>query len=238
MPHAGFVHLRVHSAYSLSEGAITTKALIKLCTAERSAAVAITDSGNLFGALEFALAAKAAGLQPIIDDWIALAREREGKRNGATSLETDQLVLLVQNEVGYKNLLKLVSRSFLETESGDKPHVTFEWLEEAAEGLLALTGGRKLAVARLLLDNKDDAAAAMLQRLADVFPGRLYVEISRHGLASEAAVEERLDDLAFSQDLPLVYNEAFFPSATDYDAHDLPALCPRAVTFPRRSAGG
>ena len=99
MPHAGFVHLRLHSAYSLSEGAITIKALIKLCTAERMPAVAITDSGNLFGALEFALAAKAAGIQPIIGVQIALARDGEAKRNGAASLETNQLVLLVQNEV-------------------------------------------------------------------------------------------------------------------------------------------
>ena len=115
MPHADFVHLRVHSAYSLSEGAIKIKQLIGLCRREKMPAVAIADSGNLFGALEFALAAKDAGVQPIIACQLAIAREEEG--NGAAANrpvakpKPDQLVLLVQNEAGYRNLLMLVSRA-------------------------------------------------------------------------------------------------------------------------------
>ncbi|MGH6958944.1 MAG: PHP domain-containing protein, partial [Dongiaceae bacterium] len=108
MPHADFVHLRVHSAYSLSEGAIKLKQLIALCKAQAMPAVAVTDSGNLFGALEFALAARDAGLQPIIGCQLGIAREEQGGGlNGGNRVghkpPPDQLVLLAQSEAGYRN---------------------------------------------------------------------------------------------------------------------------------------
>src|SRR5437763_11210884 len=117
MPLADFIHLRVHSAYSLSAGAIKTKELVQLCRGEAMPAVAITDSGNLFGALEFATACAEAGIQPIIGVEIALARSAKngnGTRppdgNGA---EPDRIVLLVQSEIGYRNLMRLTSHAFL-----------------------------------------------------------------------------------------------------------------------------
>ncbi len=126
MTHAEFVHLRVHSAYSLSEGAIKIDELIGLCTGQSMPAVAITDTGNLFGALEFALAAAKEGVQPIIGCQIAVTRDDpdetfngngSARANGFRRL-TDALVLLVQSDAGYRNLLELVSRSYLDSVSG------------------------------------------------------------------------------------------------------------------------
>src|SRR5882672_6590948 len=126
MPHADFVHLRVHSAYSLSEGAIKLKQLVALCKAQAMPAVAVTDTGNLFGALEFALAARDAGLQPIIGCQLGIAREEQG---GGLKPPPDQLVLLAQSEAGYRNLLKLSSRAYLEGEPGEAPQLPFAALD-------------------------------------------------------------------------------------------------------------
>src|SRR4051812_40274737 len=140
MAHADFIHLRVHSAYSLSEGAIKVKDLVKLSAKHAMPAVAITDTGNLFGALEFAGAAAEVGIQPIIGCQLGIRRSDGGNRPGIVP-PPDPLVLLVQNETGYRNLLKLVSRSFLETESHEAPQIALSDLEGAADGLIALTGG-------------------------------------------------------------------------------------------------
>jgi DNA polymerase III subunit alpha len=225
MPHADFVHLRVHSAYSLSEGAIPVKTLVKLCKQQGMPAVAVTDSGNLFGALEFAQTAQKEGVQPIVGCQLHVTREpaaREpGEPRNGTAPAPDQLVLLVQNEAGYRNLMRLVSRAFLESEPSEAAQVSLEVVTEHAEGLLALTAGPGGAVGRLLAAGQNDAAAAMLRRLAGIFPGRLYVELQRHGLPVEQAIEPGLLDLAYAEDLPLVAtNEAFFPTADDHEAHD------------------
>ena len=224
MGHARFVHLRVHSAYSLSEGAIPVKALVKRCQAEAMPAVAIADSGNLFGALEFALSASGAGIQPIVACQLAVTRE-DGKGDAFAQAQTvpppDQLVLLVQDEVGYRNLLQLVSRAYLEGDPSEPPQVTTAQLADASEGLIALTGGLQGAVGRLLLAGQQPAAEAALKALAGIFPGRLYVELQRHGLAEETAIEERLIGLAYAMDLPLVAtNECYFEGEADYDGHD------------------
>ena len=225
MAHADFVHLRVHSAYSLSEGAIPVKTLVKLCKQQGMPAVAVTDTGNLFGALEFAQTAQKEGVQPIIGCQLQVTRESAGREPGeprsGTAPAPDQLVLLVQNEAGYRNLMRLVSRAFLESEPSEAAQVSLAVVEEHAEGLLALTGGPGGAVGRLLAAGQNDAAAAMLRRLAGIFPGRLYIELQRHGLPVEQRIEPALLELAYGADIPLVAtNEAFFPSANDYEAHD------------------
>src|SRR5712672_304890 len=124
MPLANFIHLRVHSAYSLSAGAIKTKELVQLCRGEAMPAVAITDSGNLFGALEFATYCAEAGIQPIIGVEIALSPQAtNGAKNGngqhptnGNGAEPDRIVLLVQSEIGYRNLMRLTSHAFLDGE--------------------------------------------------------------------------------------------------------------------------
>ncbi len=220
MSHSDFVHLRVHSAYSLSEGAIKVKELIELCRKHDMPAAAITDSCNLFGTLEFAFSAKGTGLQPIIGCQLAVSRSDVDVRT-AVRPEPDHLPVLVQNEAGYLNLMKLVSKAFLETEPGDSPQVDVEALAAHSEGLLAMSGGAAGAVGRLLNAGQNDAAAQELQRLAGIFEGRFYVEIMRHDLPEENAIEERLIDLAYRHDLPLVAtNDAFFADEGMYRAHD------------------
>ena len=224
MPHADFVHLRVHSAYSLSSGAIRVKELAALAKKHGMPAVAATDAGNLFGALEFALAARDAGVQPIIGCELALRRgDGDGRIAGriGPAAVPDPVVLLVQNEAGYRNLLKLVSRSFLETEGGEEPQVALAALDGASDGLLLLTGGPRGPVGRMLGEGQDAAAEAMLLRLAALFPGRLYVELMRHNLAAEDRIEGPLVDLAYKHGLPLVAtNDVFFAGPDFYDAHD------------------
>jgi DNA polymerase-3 subunit alpha len=232
MPHAGFVHLRVHSAYSLLEGAIKIPELVALCRRHAMPAVAVTDSGNLFGALEFALAAMEAGVQPIIGCQIALAREDEQPLGSPAGRPApDPIPLLVQNQTGYRNLMKLVSKAFLETPSGEAPQVALADLEALGAGMIALSGGPAGPVGRRLLEGRDEAAEAALRTLARIFPGRLYVEVMRHGLPEEARIEDRLVDLAHALDLPLVAtNEAFFAEAEMYEAHDA-LLCIAEGTY-------
>src|SRR5262249_26315983 len=124
MPHADFVHLRVHSAYSLSEGAIKVKQLVELCKRNRMPAVAVTDGGILSAASQSARAAGDSGVQPIIGGQLGIRRESsEGAIKPGVRPAPDQLVLLVQSEAGYKNLLRLVSKAFLEGEPGAAPQL-------------------------------------------------------------------------------------------------------------------
>ena len=229
MSHADYVHLRVHTAYSLSEGAIKIPDLVRLCVAEAMPAVAVTDTNNLFGALEFAMAAAAEGVQPIIGCQLAVAAmdadsaiesaARPGARNGRRR-RRDSLVLLVQNEEGYGNLTRLVSRAFLESEAGD-PHVSFADVAAHGSGLIALTAGTSGTLGRLLADGQVQKASGALQQLRGAFPDRLYIELTRHGEEIERRIEDDLIDLAMTHDLPLVAtNEAFFADAAMYEAHD------------------
>src|SRR5580704_15417029 len=220
MPLADFVHLRVHTAYSLSAGAIKIKELVGLCKANKMPAVAITDTGNLFGALEFATSCAEAGIQPIIGCEIALLAGNGGEapRSGR---DPERLVLLAQSEAGYRNLLSLVSKSFLDSDAGADPAIALGDLAARSDGLLCLTGGAKGPLARLIAEGQDDAAAALLTALKGAFPGRLYIELTRHGLPEEARSEPGLVDLAYAHDLPLVAtNDAYFPDRDFYEAHD------------------
>jgi DNA polymerase III subunit alpha len=226
MSHADFVHLRVHSAYSLSEGAIKVKELIKLCVKHGMPACAITDNGNMFGAMEFSLAATGEGLQPILGIVLGITRPAPA---GAKTLpgkpaEPDHLVLLVQNQTGYANLMKVVSKSYLESDPATGPQVPLSALEGLSDGLIALTGGPKGGIARLIAENQKPAALEMLETLKRLFPGRLYVELQRHGghyASIEEAVEPALLDLAYEHGLPLVAtNDCYFADAGMHEAHD------------------
>ncbi len=237
MSDSGFIHLRVHSSYSLAEGAIkiyeekpkdgsapARKDLIKLSLQHGMPAVGLTDKGNLFGALEFALGASGAGVQPIIGCQVAVARPDQNELPPARRDVFDQLVLLVQNELGYRNLSALVTQSYLAPDR-PTPYVTREELARHAGGLIALSGGIDGAVGRLLLEGQMTAAEAHLCELRDLFFDRLYVEITRHhgGTVgqSEARIEGDLIDFAYRHDIPLVAtNDVYFGDESMYAAHD------------------
>ena len=215
MPHADFVHLRVHSSYSLSEGAIKADKIAALAREAAMPAVAIADTGNLFGSLEFSQACTGKGVQPIIGCQIALSRPE------APRLAPDPVVLLAQNPAGLANLQRLSSIGFLETEPGLKPQVPFDKIAAHAEGLLLLTGGTLGPIARLLAEGQRDEAERLLARFAEAFPDRVAMELHRHGLPVERAIEPGLIGLADAAGLPLVAtNDCMFAKPEMHLAHD------------------
>ncbi len=221
---ADFVHLRVHSAYSLAEGAIPVKQLPDLCSELGMPAVAVTDTNNLFGALEFSAAAAKAGVQPIIGCQLTIrfkdAKDSAGVR-AAKGADTGTMVFLVKDDAGYRNLLKLISHAYLKGDDAEDPEIPLDVLAAHGDGLIALTGGADGPVGRELQDGQNDAAEILLKQFAEIFPERLYIEIQRHGLPAEATTEPALLDLAYRHELPLVAtNEAFFAEPDMYEAHD------------------
>ncbi len=218
-PAADFVHLHVHSAYSLSEGAIKIGKLKDLCLAAGMAAVAVTDTNNLFGALEASETLSGAGLQPIAGLQLSLAGDTGLDIKGG---RPPAIVLLAQSEAGFQRLMRLSSRAYLSSASADHTAAAIGWLEEeGTEGLLCLSGGFDgLLDAALRLERSDDAVA-LAKRLCSLFPDRLYVELQRHPSRRSRSVEGALIDLADDLGLPVVAtNEPFFPKADDYEAHD------------------
>jgi DNA polymerase-3 subunit alpha len=221
MPHASFVHLRVRSAYSLLEGAVRYDALAKACRAQAMPAVAVTDNGNLFGVMEFCAAAKKAGVQPVVGCMLALTPDERARRQPGRPPEPEQVVLLVKDATGYASLLKLLSCAYLEGDPTGPVQVPVDLLERHAAGLILLTGGAAGPVGAALQRGDRAGAEALLRRLQKTYGDRLYVELQRHGLESEQAVEPGLVELAYALGLPLVAtNDVHFLEEQGYDAHD------------------
>ncbi len=192
--------------------------------ADAQPALAITDTNNLFGALEFSEKVSKAGLQPIIGIQLAVDFGDGAvlaSRGGEDEAGRAPLVLLAKDEAGYGNLMHLASRAFLGTEPGDPAHIALQWLDGRADGLIALTGGPQGALDACYGFGRPEIAAARLAGLQRLFDGRLYVELQRHGLAKEREIEGALIDLAYERGLPLVAtNEPYFAALSDYEAHD------------------
>ncbi len=226
MAIADFIHLKVRSAYSLTEGANKVDTIVSLAKAESMPAVAVTDRNNLFGALEFSQYASKSGIQPIVGCDLGIRREEEGGIATASKLlAIDWLTVLVQSEQGYLNLMRLVSRAHLEFKVGSVSGLHLADLKGSTEGLLAITGSVGSGVGRLLAAGQTPAATHLLERLQKLFDGRLYLELQRHGEEVERRIEEPLVDLAYERSLPLVAtNDVHFPKASMYEAHDV-LLC-------------
>jgi DNA polymerase-3 subunit alpha len=222
MSNAGFVHLHVHSAYSLLKGAIKVQKLGELARADRQPALALTDTDNMFGALEFSDKMAGYGIQPIIGCELAVdfGDQDPGARSTLPAAPA-RIVLLAARETGYRNLMRLNSRAFLDTPVHQTPHVKFELLTDHAEGLIALTGGPDGPVTLAINAGQMALAALRCDRLAQLFGDRFYVELQRHGMERERRAEAALIDLAYDKGLPLVAtNEPYFATADDYEAHD------------------
>ncbi len=214
MPADSFVHLRVHSAYSLSEGAIKPEKIAQLARDAGMPAVAIADSGNMFGALEFSQYCTGKGVQPIVGCQIALCRE---DRPG---LPADPIVLLAQDAEGLANLQRLSSAGFLHSDPA-APQLSFATIAEHAAGLMLLTGGTRGPVARLLGEGREPDAAALCAAMEEAFRGRVAMELHRHGTRLERAVEPGMIAMADRLRIPLVAtNECFFAVPSMYEAHD------------------
>jgi DNA polymerase-3 subunit alpha len=230
--HAIFVHLRVRSIYSLLEGAVRPKELAGLAREMRMPAAAVTDTNNLFGVYEIADTLAKSGVQPIVGVTLSVDL---GAGSSPTQVQERRgypsVALLVKDQNGYVQLSKLLSSAYLEAGAGELPHATLERLAAHAEGLLLLTGGPGGPVNRLIADGQPQAAEALLDRLAASFGDRLYVELQRHGLPNEAAVEEKLIDFAYAKNLPLVAtNDVHFGREDMFEAHDV-LICIADGTF-------
>ncbi|MEM9708254.1 MAG: DNA polymerase III subunit alpha [Pseudomonadota bacterium] len=218
-----FIHLRLHSEYSLLEGAVRLKSLPKLCEKHDMPAVALTDTNNMFAALEFSVSALDHGIQPIIGCQIHLGEEPTSA--GQVHVPTQPLVLLAQNRAGYENLMRLNTR-LIENEDLIGRAVLIEQVEDCAEGLICLTGGPGGPLGELLSRSRQSDAEALLDRLAAAFPDRLYVELQRHPTegetpSSDRATEAAMVSLAYAKGLPLVAtNDVYFPEPAMYEAHD------------------
>src|SRR4029077_15524821 len=220
MPSAGFVHLHVHSAYSLLKGSIKIAKLGELAKADRQPALALTDTDNMFGALEFSDKMAGYGIQPIIGCELALDFGDQDP-NARHAAAPARIVLLAGRERGDRSLMRLNSRAFLETPVHQTPHIKFDWLAGEAEDLIALTGGPDGPVSLAIQADQAALATGRCERLATRFGDRLYVELQRHSVDRERRVEAGLIDLAYAKGLPLVAtNEPYFASTDDYEAHD------------------
>ena len=215
---APYVPLRIFSCYTMLEGAIDPKAAAKQAKRLDFPAAALTDRNGLYGVMPFTDACVEEGVQPIVAALLGVARP--GQPEGRTPL-IDWLALYAQDETGYENLCALVSAAHLDRPVEEEAHVPFVALEGRTGGLIALTGGGEGALARLLAEGQDRAAEALLDRLVELFPGRLYIELSRRGDPVEQAAEAALIELAYAGGLPLVAtNPAAYAEAGFHRAHD------------------
>jgi DNA polymerase-3 subunit alpha len=215
---SAFVHLRARSAYSLLESSLQVAALAELAALHGMPALGLTDSNNLFGALEFSETAVEAGVQPIVGLSLRVKAE---KADGA-------LALLAQNAVGYANLMQLSSAAFLEAQA--EPHVSLARVLDHAEGLIALTGGGE-GLLTAALSGHGEPAHALTEALARAFGNRLYIELQRHREYAEIEVEQALVELAYTRGLPLVAtNDIRFKALADHAAHDA-LLCIAASSY-------
>ncbi len=218
-----FIHLRVHTEYSLLEGAVRLKKLPGLCEQMDMPAVAVTDTNSMFSALEFSVTASGAGVQPIMGCQVDVTyfQAQPGEKPKAPA----PLVLLAQSEVGYENLMKLSSCLYVD-KGGQLPQVTLEELSERSDGLICLTGGPDGPVGMLLQQGQRPKAEALLDQLSGMFPDRLYVELQRHPGEDGQPEAERLTErghveMAYAKNLPLVAtNDVYFPTSDMYEAHD------------------
>ena len=217
-----FVHLRVHSAYSLAEGTFQIGDLVSAVRDLGQPAVAITDSFNNFAALEFSDKAAADGIQPIVGAQVTLMDD-DG--------QSGEVVLLVQNEAGWLNMSRLISAALLQ--ESDTPSIPIASLLEANDGLILLTGGAaKGYVAAPAAEGQIDFAKTRLKRLADAFDGRVYIEVQRHGLAREIAAEPHLLDMAYADNIPLVAtNDCYFAKPEMAAAHEVLLCISQSVTL-------
>ncbi|MGO4705175.1 DNA polymerase III subunit alpha [Microvirga sp. 2MCAF38] len=221
LQEVGFVHLHVHSSYSLLEGAMKVEYLAKLAAADKQPALALTDTNNLFGALEFSQKLSGMGMQPIAGLQLSVSFEEPDPAARVQPQPAD-IVLLAQTDEGYRNLMRLASRAYFDVPLGDAPQVAAAALANHCEGLIALTGGWSGPLdAALRNGGRQDLAQARLDILKHAFGHQLYVEVQRHSFDGQRLIEGELIALADRNGLPIVAtNEPFFKSPGDFEAHD------------------
>ena len=222
MPPSEFVHLHVHTAYSLLDGAVRIQDLLAQAQAYEMPAVAITDHGTLFGVLDFYQKARAAGIKPILGCELYVAPGSRQDRKGKA--DHHHLVVLAENNQGYQNLIRLVTRAHLEG-FYYRPRVDQELLQELGGGLIAMSACLHGKVAQRLLEDDPKGAETAAREYAELFPGRFYLEVQANGLPEQLKVNQALLSLAPRWGIPLVAtNDVHYLRPEDARAQDV-LLC-------------
>jgi len=225
-----FVHLRVHSEYSISDGMVRIKPLAAAAVEMQMPAIALTDINNAFGLIKFYNAANKAGVKPIVAADVSVPSNDPG-------LESTPLAILACNEAGYRNLSELLSRAYLEGQKLGKVGIEQAWLAEQADGLIALSGGRFGDIGQLLLAGKYDLAKAAAQRWMAIYPDRFYLELQRTGRENEETYILEAVRLAIDLSCPVVAtNDVRFLHREEFEAHEVRVCIQdgRTIDDPRR----
>ena len=209
-----FVHLRLHSEYSLVDGLVRLKPLAQKVAELKMPAVALTDFNNFFGLVKFYKACQSNGIKPILGSEVIIQDDAE--ETGGS-----QLVLLICNDIGYKNLTELISRAYQEGQKQGTPTVKLEWLEGHSDGLIALSGGRHGEIGMALISGRKSDAENSLARLMRLFPQRFYIELQRTGRQDEEDYLHSVIDLSAKFDCPVVAtNDVRFLTRDEFEAHE------------------
>ncbi len=217
--HNNFVHLRTQSSYSMLESALKIDQIVSLTKKHSMPAVCLADRGNLFGLLEFSLSAYKAGVQPICGCILKFAYVKDKKTYFS------EILLIAKDQVGYQNLLRLVSYSFTKNDRKICNHVTQDDLIHHSEGIIALSCYTEGITGKFLLAKNYEGASSAAKFLQTIYGDRFYFEISRHNLEKEKLIEQRYIDIAYNLGIPLVAtNNVLFADTSMHDAHDV-LLC-------------
>jgi DNA polymerase-3 subunit alpha len=209
-----FIHLRIHTEYSLIDGLVQIQPLVEATVKFQLPALAITDQGNLFGIIKFYKEAIQAGIKPIIgaDLWL---------HNENNTAKPFRLTVFCQHNQGYKNLLELISRTYLEGQIHDKPVAQREWLKEYADGLIVISGGMEGDVGQALLADDFNLANELIRFWQEFLPNRYYLELQRVGHPQEEIYNQAALTLAEKNSLPVVAtNDVRFIYREDFEAHE------------------
>jgi len=212
-----FIHLHIHSEYSIIDSTLGIKELVSLASELRQPAIAVVDQMNLFALIKFYTAAMDAGIKPIVGAEINIE---------SSAGEVFKVVCLCQNKQGYLNLSYLISKAFLQNQqivnSKNKALIKQEWLAEKNSGLIVLSGGRRGDIGQAILEKKSKLADSRVQWWINYFPNRFYLELIRTGRDNEEKYIAGAIILASEYDLPIVAtNDIRFKTADDFDAHEV-----------------
>ena len=215
-----FVHTRSRSSYSLAEGAIKIDDLVQLAIENNMPALALTDNGNLFGALEFSMKAAKNGIQPLLGVIIELQIEDDIK-NSNNEGNKNKVLLIVKNEIGWKNISLLVSKTFLNTENKAQVPLPIQELFNHSEGLICLLGGIYGPLSSYIFSDKVKEAIEIAKLFKNYFPNSLFMEIMRHGIDKEKISENHFLKIASKLSIPIVAtNNIYFNKSNMFEAHD------------------
>ena len=215
---SGFVHLRSHSQYSIVDGLMSPGDLVKMAAADNQPAVALTDAQRMFGTLEFYETARKNGVKPIVgvDAWV------EPDLSQAPGAPAVKLLLLAQDNAGYKRLMQLVSQGYMENQVNSIARIKQSWLAEGTAGIIALSGGEEGEIAQALIAADAPRAATLASQYAQWFPNCFYLEVQRAGFANEEVVVQGMANLSSTSGIPLVATHPIqFSRREDYLAHEV-----------------